>query len=46
MFKKEYRHFGKLKTIGIKLPTGYNILQSKILEYRTKGTGGRRRRRD
>ncbi len=39
-FRKEYRNFSRLKIMGLRLPNGYNIIQSTIREYRTRGTGG------
>lgn len=39
LFRREYRHFSKLSTIGLKLPAGYNVISSSIAEMRTAGTG-------
>lgn len=40
LFKKEYRHFSRLKTIGFRIPSGYQIVQSSISERRTAGSNG------
>lgn len=39
LFKKEYRSLSRLKIIGLKLPNGYNIIQTRIRERRTVGSG-------
>lgn len=40
IFKKEYRNFSTLQTMGLRIPSGYNVIFSRIRENRTRGTGG------
>jgi gliding motility-associated-like protein len=40
IFPYEYRKWAKLKEIIYKKPEGFDVLNSRIIQYRTAGTGG------